>query len=161
MTFGSFAVIRLLMYAQKASYNGFVRCTLWTMVTVLLSTRVQPVLHTSQVIVAEDWSLYQVYLTTLHTVLSPPAPDSPPALHLRPSALPLHAQPPLHPLPAPHLTQPAQCPRKRKPLLVARENATVFEHVHVHAQVVHEVAHDVGNGLVVIGSGRLLGGDGG
>lgn len=65
----------------------------------------------------------------------------------------LQPQPPLNPLLAPHLTKSGQRPGKRESLLVAREDAAILQHRHVHAQVVHQGAHGVVE-VLAVGRGR-------
>ena len=68
----------------------------------------------------------------------------------------LHAQPALDPLLAPHLAQPRQRSCKRKPFLIARKNAAVLQHCHVHAQIVHQATHCIVQILARIGGIRNL-----
>lgn len=87
-------------------------------------------------------------------VLTPPTPDPLPALLLLLSALVFHAQASLNPLLTAHLTQPTESSGKSEALLVAGKDAAVLEHVHVHAQVVHQAAHRI------VDVGMLVGRDG-
>lgn len=64
----------------------------------------------------------------------------------------------------PHLRQPGQSSRKGKSLLVSREQTALFQHTHAHAEIVHEIAHDVVDVVaftfVGVGLGlRRVGGD--
>lgn len=77
------------------------------------------------------------------TILPPTTPNSLPALLLLQAASLLQPQASLHPLLTAHLAQPAQRACEGKALLVAAEQRGLLQHGHVHAEVVHQVAHDV------------------
>lgn len=66
-----------------------------------------------------------------------------PAYSLQPEIThsPFYPSLPLNPLQTPHLTQPTQCSRKRKPFLVTTKDTTILQHLHVHTQIIHEIPH--------------------
>lgn len=86
-----------------------------------------------------------------HTVLSIPGSHSLPSLLLIQAASVFHSQPPLYPILTPHLAQPAQGSGERESLLVPGKEAAVFQHLHIHPEIVHHLPHHIIHALVILG----------
>lgn len=95
--------------------------------------------------------------TYLHVILPPPAPGLLPRLAV-PHALRdvhAHAQAALDPLLAAHLREAGESAREGEQLLVAAEDGAGLEVGHGEAEIVQQVAHDLGE---FRGGGGVVGG---
>ena len=97
----------------------------------------------------ESW--LGIFVTQDHSeaILPPPASDSLPTFFLVQATLVLQAHSSFNPLLAAHLAQPTERSGEGKALFVAGKQTAIFQHLHVHSEIIHHLPHHIIDPFVI------------